>query len=159
MSYYELNFKKDLVIGEEGERFVTSFLCERYQGEKISENKTYTHDVVIAFPVTHHPLWSGVKTLEIKTDVYKRDTGNMFVEYTSRGKLSGISVSKADIFLTYFKNLNEMWAIKTKELRRLIMNNDFRKVTNAGDTSSRNSGFLIPRIKYADHFITYKINQ
>jgi hypothetical protein len=153
MSYY--NFRKDLLIGEEGENFITSFLCEKYQAEKLSDNKTNTHDVVIAFPETTHPLWSGVKSIEIKTDVYQRDTGNMFIEYSSRGKLSGISVSKADVFLTYFKHFNEVWAIGTKDLRRLIMNNEFRRVTNAGDAGSKTGGFLIPRMKYVEHFIRY----
>jgi hypothetical protein len=151
MRYYD-KFKKDLLLGQEGEKFVINFLCEKYQAQKISENKTYTHDVVMVFPETTHPLWSGVKTIEIKTDVYKRDTGNMFVEYSSHGKLSGISVSKADVFLTYFKHINEIWAIKTKHLRRLIMNNHFYKVTSTSDAVSKNRGFLVPRVKYVEHF-------
>jgi hypothetical protein len=49
----------------------------------------------------------------------------MFVEFKCRGKASGIETSKAKWFVTYFKYLNEIWFITTKNLKTLISNNEF----------------------------------
>lgn len=158
MAHY--NFRKDVIEGEAGEAFITEWLCSTANGELLSNNKTNSHDVIIQFPDIENELWSGTKSLEIKTDVLitpKYDTGNMFIEYESRGKLSGISVTQADIFVMYFKNLGEIWAIPTEELRNLVNVKNFRTVTNAGDKGSKTCGFLIPRMKYREYFKLYKV--
>ena len=158
MAHY--NFRKDIIEGEAGEAFVTNWLCENANGTLISDNKTNSHDTIIEFPDTDHDLWSGTKMLEIKTDVYvtpTRDTGNMFIEYSCRGKPSGIMVTQADIFITYFKHLNELWVIRTNDLRKLLATYTFRDVSNAGDKGSRTSGYLIPRDKYREYFKCYKV--
>ena len=158
MAHY--NFRKDIIEGEDGEKFVTNCLCETFGAKLISDNKTNSHDVLIEFPERENSMWSGLTSLEIKTDVListQRDTGNMFIEYESRGKQSGISVNKADIFITYFKNLGEMWAIRTNDLKVLIQNNKFRVVTNAGDKGSGTCGYLIPRMQYRQYFKRYKV--
>lgn len=158
MAHY--NFRKDIIEGEQGEEFVTNCLCETFGATLISNNKTNSHDVIIEFPLTENSIWSGRLSLEIKTDVLvseKRDTGNMFIEYECRGKPSGISVTKSDIFITYFKNLNELWAIPTPKLKELISTQNFRTVGNAGDKGSKTCGYLIPRIKYREYFKRYKV--
>ena len=38
------------------------------------------------------------KKIEVKTDFQAKDTGNVFIEYKSRGKLSGISTTHAEWF-------------------------------------------------------------
>lgn len=158
MAHY--SFKKDIVEGEQGEEFITNWLCTAFNAQRVSNNKTNSHDVIIKLPHRENSIWSDSISLEIKTDVLiseKRDTGNMFIEYESRGKPSGISVTKADIFITYFKNINEVWVIKTEDLKNLITNNNFRVVTNAGDKGSGTCGYLIPRMKYRQYFKRYKV--
>lgn len=158
MAHY--NFRKDIIEGEAGESFVTNWLCENANGTLVSDNKTNSHDILIQFPDRKHDLWSGAKLLEIKTDVYitpERDTGNMFIEYSCRGKPSGVMVTKADIFITYFKNLDELWAITTDDLKKLLATYTFRDVNNAGDSGSKTSGYLIPRNKYREYFKRYKV--
>jgi hypothetical protein len=147
------NFKKDIVVGEEGEKIVSEWLCTSYNGKLLSDNKTNSHDIIIQFP-------RKTLSFEIKTDVFVSkhyDTGNMFIEYESRNKPSGISVCKADYFITYFKYLNEVWMIKTKDLRNLINNATHRIFKNAGDKGSNTHGYLIPRQKYQEHFKVVKI--
>jgi hypothetical protein len=146
MAHY--NFRKDIVVGEEGEKIVTEWLCNSYNGKLLSDNKTNTHDIIIEFP-------KRTLSFEIKTDVFvskQYDTGNMFIEYESRNKPSGISVCKADYFITYFKYLNEVWMIKTKDLWNLIHSVKFRIFKNAGDKGSNTHGYLIPRQKYQQYF-------
>ena len=158
MAHY--SFRKDIVEGEEGERFVTNCLCETFGAKLISDNKTNSHDVLIEFPERDNSIWSGTLSLEIKTDVLikpTRDTGNMFIEYECRGKPSGISVTQADMFITYFKNLNEIWVITTVKLKELLNTENFRSVGNAGDEGSKTCGYLIPRMKYRNHFKRYKV--
>jgi len=158
MAHY--TFRKDVIEGEQGESFITSWLCENANGVLLSDNKTNTHDVTIQFPERNNTIWSGIQTLEIKTDVLvkpERDTGNLFIEYHSRGKPSGISVCKADFFITYFKHLREVWVISTSNLKKLIEEHNFRTVTNAGDENSRTCGYLIPRAKYREYFKRYKV--
>jgi hypothetical protein len=103
----------------------------------------------------------GVETTyEIKTDVKCAplfDTGNIFIEYESRGKASGISVTEADWFVTYFKYLGEVWFIKTKKLRKLIEDNDFPTFKDAGDVGSATHGYLIKRKEFKDYFYVRKI--
>jgi hypothetical protein len=141
------------VVGEDGEKIVTEWLCDSYNGKLLADNKTNSHDVVIQFP-------KKTLSFEIKTDVFVSpyyDTGNMFIEYESRNKPSGISVCRADYFITYFKYLNELWMIKTTDLQNLINSVNFRVFKNAGDKGSNTHGYLIPRKKYKQHFKVVKI--
>jgi hypothetical protein len=62
---YSRDFKTDLIIGQEGEKFVAGFFTE------------------------------GCK-VEVKTDFLAHRTGNVAIEYASRGKLSGIATTEAD---------------------------------------------------------------
>jgi hypothetical protein len=158
MAHY--NFNKDIIEGEQGESFVTEWLCSQTNGKRLSNNKTNSHDVIIEFPERQNSIWSGIVSLEIKTDVLvspSRDTGNMFIEYECRGKPSGISVTQADLFITYFKHLQEVWVIQTANLKELLTTYNFRSVTNAGDENSRTCGYLIPRMKYRQYFKRYNV--
>jgi hypothetical protein len=151
MAHY--NFKQDIVVGEDGEKIVTEWLCDSYNGKLLADNKTNSHDVVIQFP-------KKTLSFEIKTDVFVSpyyDTGNMFIEYESRNKPSGISVCRADYFITYFKYLNELWMIKTTDLQNLINSVNFRIFKNAGDKGSNTHGYLIPRKKHQPNFKVVKI--
>ena len=96
---------------------------------------------------------------EIKTDVFCKphnDTGNIFVEFECRGKESGIMVTEAKWFVTYFKHLNEIWYIKTSELLSLIETSNFRTTQFSGDSGSNTKGYLIPRYAFKEKFIIRK---
>jgi len=147
-----LDFKSDLKLGNDGEKTVVKFL-ESKGCVFIDNNNNNKYDVKMNV--------NGVETkYEIKTDVKCAplfDTGNIFIEYSSRGKLSGISVSQADWFVTYFLYLNELWFIKTGKLKELINNNDFPVFKDAGDPNSSTHGYLIKRDDYKTHFNVSKI--
>jgi hypothetical protein len=155
----EYSFRKDIIEGEAGEDYIIDFLTKGWKGTLLQKKKDYTWDFKIDFEN------SGVQTFESKTDVYcipfskvngkvikGRDTGNIFIEFSCRGKYSGIKVTEADWFVYYFKFLGELWMIKVQDLKKLIDENNFR-VGVGGDSGSNSSGYLIPRMKFRDKFL------
>ena len=155
----EYSFRKDIIEGEAGEDYIIDFLTKGWKGTLLQKKKDYTWDFKIDFEN------SGVQTFESKTDVYcipfskvngkvikGRDTGNIFIEFSCRGKDSGIKVTEADWFVYYFKFLGELWMIKVQDLKKLIDENNF-KIGVGGDPGSNSSGYLIPRMKFRNKFL------
>ena len=147
-----LEFKSDLKLGNEGEEAVLKFL-ETKGWKLVNSNNDNKYDIKVAN--------EGVEnTYEIKTDVKCAplfDTGNIFVEYSSRKKPSGIMVTQADWFVTYFKYFDELWFIQPSRLLELISRNDFPTFCDAGDVGSETHGYLINRKKFKEWFYVCKI--
>jgi hypothetical protein len=162
------DFREDIKDGEKGEKYVVKHL-ESNGAKFLNDNKDNKYDVKMIMP-------SGkAQTFEIKTDVWcipdktielngvkipveGRDNGNLFIETKCRGKESGINVTQANWFVTYFPYLKEMWYIKVADLKELCENNDFRLSTNAGDFESGTKGYLIPRDKYKNEFKVVEVD-
>jgi len=82
------------------------------------------------------------KTIEVKYDLQALDTGNVFVEYQSRGKLSGISTSKADYYCFAFGcTFHFIETNKLKERCRKYIKTDRDK---KGGDSNTSKGILLP---------------
>lgn len=146
------NFNKDLIEGEEGENKIIEHL-KKLGATPIHQNKDNRYDVLV------ERNGKNVK-YEIKTDVFCKpeyDTGNIFVEVECRGKTSGIMVTEAEWFVTYYKHLNEIWYIRTQDLLDLIedhrMNLIFKNFS--GDQGSETKGWLVPRWKFTEDFIVF----
>lgn len=138
------NFNKDLIIGEEGEQVVIDDLISMGAVYE-SNNKNNTHDVIVNFN-------NRKISYECKTDFFE-DTGNMFIETSCRGKDSGIMVTKADWFVTYFKKLNEIWYIKTPKLKNIMATHEHKKAIDSGDANSNTQGILLNKNMFRDEFI------
>lgn len=146
------NFGEDLKLGNKGEELVANFLQTK-GCEYIDSNNDNKYDIKMRKNNTEI-------TYEIKTDVLVApiyDTGNIFIEFESRGKESGISVTKSDWFVTYFKYLKEIWFIKSETLKTLIQENEFPIFYDAGDVGSATHGYLIKRKDFKEYFHVYKI--
>lgn len=146
MAHYD--FKQDLKEGHKGENIIANFL-ETKGFKFINDNNDNKYDIKM--------LNRNNKeiTYEIKTDVYckpNRDTGNLFVEFECRGKSSGIMVTQADWFVTFYKNLNEIWFIKSNVVKNLILSENFKETLFSGDSGSNTRGYLINRKKYKQYF-------
>jgi hypothetical protein len=142
------NFKDDLKRGEEGELIVRTYL-ESKGATYHSDNKNNTHDLIMSFN-------EELISYEIKTNYYvnkDRDSNNIFVEFECRGKASGIDVSKAKWFATYFFNLGEIWFIEVDKLKELIEEYTFKTTTLSGDYNSNTKGYLVPRFLFVEHFL------
>lgn len=82
------------------------------------------------------------KTIEVKNDLKATSTNNVFVEYFSRGKLSGVSTSEADFYCFAFGDTYHI--IKTSKLKEIC-----RKYLNTnrdvlGGDNNTSAGILLP---------------
>lgn len=83
------------------------------------------------------------KKIEVKTDFQAKETGNVFIEYKSRGKLSGISTTHAEWFCFVLSNENIIFVdtIKLRNLCREYLNTN--RDVKGGDENTSN-GILLP---------------
>lgn len=89
------------------------------------------------------------RTIEVKNDLEYSKTGNVAIEFESRGKPSGICSSVADIWYYVLEN-KLYWAPRPDILRYLIKNWDrFRRV-NAGDKKGGVGTSLCCLLKFED---------
>jgi hypothetical protein len=90
---------------------------------------------------------------ELKTDRLTHKTGNVFIEFESRNKPSGIETTKSEFWLTELVDESEdayaVIMIPTDRLRRMVENNNY-PVKNGGDDYT-SKGYLIPRGDLLDH--------
>ena len=144
----QLDFKKDIVTGEEGEAFIRGFL-ENLGVKFISDCKNNAYDLKMSFKGKEY-------TYEVKTDTYEKNTGNMAIEFESRGKLSGLSVTQADYFTYFFPLWGEIWNIRTEDLRKLIKKSN-PYIHNGGDKGSNTFFYLLRKKDVTKYFKVHKV--
>ncbi len=81
-------------------------------------------------------------TVEVKYDLQALDTGNVYVEYYSRGKYSGISTTKADYYCFCFGDTFHL--ISTANLKERCRKYLGSKRDKAGGDSNTSKGILLP---------------
>ena len=80
--------------------------------------------------------------IEVKTDIKTKETGNVFVEYESRGKPSGISISQAMWYCFIVEDrIIILPTEKLKQIARRYYNTD--RDLSGGD-SNTSKGIIIP---------------
>jgi hypothetical protein len=80
--------------------------------------------------------------IEVKNDLAAHKTGNIFVEYESRGKKSGIAISQADYYCFCF---NESFhIIKTENLKELCRKYLWSHKDVLGGDNNTSKGILLP---------------
>ena len=113
----KINFKLDLDKGKQGEDYVV---------------KAYTNKEIKA---------------ETKVDFRCQETGNIFVEFKSRGKESGILVTTADIWNYVLPKKEDTFpliiTIATTKLKQMIKDKKYKTVLGGDNKSS--VGYLIPK--------------
>ena len=84
----------------------------------------------------------NLKTIEVKYDLQALSTGNVYGEYESRGKKSGISISESDYYCFCFGETFHL--IKTQDLknrcREFLGTNRDKK----GGDNNTSKGILLP---------------
>jgi hypothetical protein len=83
------------------------------------------------------------KKIEVKRDLQAIKTGNIYIEYFSRGKPSGLSISEADYYC-YFITDGRMFLIETKELKQLCRRYIATNRDKRGGDSNTSKGILLP---------------
>jgi hypothetical protein len=148
----QYDYKKDKEAADKGENFIISHLESlgfKFVRKSVKNDKKEHREFDLLMSYNKREIM-----YEVKTDMYP-DTGNLVVEFECRGNPSGISVTKADYFTTYFTKLGEIWNIKTSDLKSLISKNELRKVPGGDD--KKTMMYLIPRAMFRDFFKVHKI--
>ena len=88
-------------------------------------------------------LLSGDKKVEVKRDFQALKTGNIFVEYHSRNKPSGISTTEADYYC-YFLDEDLAVFIGIDNLKTLCKQYYYGKRNIRGGDMNTSKGILLP---------------
>lgn len=108
----------------------------------MKQNNNFSHDLEVG-QLGEKALAAILEDskIEVKTDLQASQTGNVFVEYESRGKLSGISTSEAD-FWCFIISKHQLALLSAQRLKALTRKH-WNKQTLGGD-SNTSKGVLIP---------------
>lgn len=143
------DFNLDLPIAKETERQVTEFLLNKFSGLCFL-NECNNADYDVAFE-----LQGNLFTVEIKEDFTCRKTGNVGVEFSCRGKDSGIRNTKANFYLYKIHEpdgTKSLYWIKTKTLKQMISDGLYHRTVNGGDEGSNSKCYLFYLSVIKEHF-------
>ena len=90
-------------------------------------------------------VMKSLEKYELKTDRMAHKTGNVYVEFQSRGKASGITTSKSDtwIFKIVSKGDRHLFSIHIPLTRlKKLVSKDYRVVPGGDNLTSK--GYLVP---------------
>ena len=113
-------------------------------------SSSFTHDLNFGEKAEDwiNELFSNGKHIEVKNDRLIHKTGNLFIEYESRNKPSGLAITSAEYWIYRLSELDSALIFPTKALKQVCRvyykENLFLK--NGGDNNS-SKGFLIPLTK------------
>jgi hypothetical protein len=132
------NFVEDLPAAKATEKEVASGLAKVY-GVTIldNENKDNKYDILALYKGSHIKF-------EVKEDFICERTGNVGLEFSCRGKPSGIQVSEADYYIYKLHTASgiQFWIHKTDALKKMIADNLFFRIVNGGDPGSDSMNYL-----------------
>ena len=110
-------------------------------------SSSFTHDLNFGEKAEDwiNKLFSNGKHIEVKNDRLIHKTGNLFIEYESRDKPSGLATTTAEYWIYRLSELDSALIFPTKTLKQAcrvyFKQNLFLK--NGGDNNT-SKGFLIP---------------
>jgi hypothetical protein len=87
-------------------------------------------------------VFEKIDKIEVKTDFLTTDTGNLFVEFESRGKPSGLATTEADTWAFKIEPSGAIILWETKKLKEFCATHPLRIVCGGDSDTSR--GYLVP---------------
>lgn len=133
------NFEEDLAIAQKTEAEVAQLIMKLNQNiTKVKYCKNGDYDLLLIYKNGH------TKTVEIKEDFYCQRSGNVALEYECRGKLSGISTTKANIIMykVHMNNIVCFHACTASKLKESIRNRRYFRDVVGGDVGSNTKMLL-----------------
>lgn len=129
------NFKKDLVDGQAAELEVMKLFMARLNITEAdierSTSKGYDFKIL-----------SKGWTFEVKNDLMAERTGNVAIEYESRGKATALAATTAEFWV--YKFAGSFFAFRTEFLKKkLFEEKQFFKAVSGGDAGSNTKMFLV----------------
>ncbi len=124
-------------------------------------SSSFTHDLNFGEKAEDwiNELFSNGKLIEVKNDRMIHKTGNLFIEYESRDKPSGLATTTADYWIYRMSELDSSLILPTKALKEVcrvyFKQNIFIK--NGGDNNT-SKGFLIPLTRLLNDIANNKQN-
>ena len=110
-------------------------------------SSSFTHDLNFGEKAEDwiNELFSNGKHIEVKNDRLIHKTGNLFIEYESRDKPSGLAITTAEYWIYRLSELDSALIFPTKALKQVcrIYYKENLFLKNGGDNNS-SKGFLIP---------------
>jgi hypothetical protein len=90
-------------------------------------------------------LFSNGKKIEVKNDLMAHKTGNIYIEFESRGKPSGLSKTIADYWIYRINHSDFAFIIEVNKLKELCRKfYKAKKYLKEGGDDNTSKGFLIP---------------
>ena len=137
------DFGKDLVNAKKTENDISTKLVD-WLKDKVDISVTLLEESDHSRYDLKYDIGGVIKTFEVKEDFMCKSTGNVAVEFHSRGKDSGIAVTEAD-FYVYRIHQNDGvfdYIMPVKELKRIIDEEKYFRVVNGGDVGSNTHCYL-----------------
>ena len=110
-------------------------------------SSSFTHDLNFGEKAEDwiNELFSNGKHIEVKNDRLIHKTGNLFIEYESRNKPSGLAITSAEYWIYRLSELDSALIFPTKALKQVcrVYYKEKLYLKNGGDNNS-SKGFLIP---------------
>ena len=133
------DFKKDIARAKKTELAVASIIEKRLNCKAIEFRDDNKYD--IAFERNSD---GSVFTVEVKEDFGAHRTGNIAVEYSCRGKDSGVLVSNSDYYLyrVHTSSGIKHFIMRTPVLKRSIEDKEYFRTVNGGDEGSNSLCYL-----------------
>lgn len=133
------DFKRDLLVAKRTEEQSAALLQKTKGFTTVTYNDDNQYDLrCIADD-------GAITTVEVKEDFSCRKTGNVALEFHSRGKDSGIAVCKAEYYLYKLhrpdRTIAHLW-IPTSALKAAVAAKKYFRVINGGDTGSNTYCYL-----------------
>ena len=149
------NFKQDNITGKNGEQKIINFFeSKNWKLKETAEDKKFPDWDAIMLNDTGQEI-----KLEIKTDIYPEDTGNLVIELSCNRKLCGIHTTKADKYCYLYDLYGELWVCDVSWLKQLLneeQQQGILDIRNIGDNKSIRA-WMVKRHKYKEHFDVYKV--
>lgn len=138
------NFDLDLPKAKKTEEEVGSLLSVLYKAKILKYEDSYRYDILVSINEKNYKF-------EVKEDFMCWKTGNIALEYESRGKPSGISTTESDFYVYKInwdksksrKNKNPEYVIhRTSTIKDLVTKKKFHRIVNGGDKNSNTMNYL-----------------
>lgn len=135
MAHY--NFKKDLAVSKKTEKRVAEILEDLYDAEILEFGDDIRYDILTKI--------NDVEvSFEVKEDFMCKKTGNVSLEFSCRGKPSGIEATEADcfIYVVHTKDDVEYFLFETETLKEMVERKNYFRIVNGGDKGSNTLNYL-----------------
>lgn len=141
-------FNNDLAFGNKGERIFAKYL-ERKGYTILGFNDDYKYDILAEFK-------SHKVKFEVKYDRYKSNNFVLELFDCRRLKPTGLSCTEADFFVTIFEHEQEMWIIKTEELKEIAKQSARKSTIIGGGDDNKTVMLLLDKLTHKCKFTVKK---